>query len=109
LKHEISVLSNKLLINSNKLTFESNYFRRQHKKIASMKQILLQLKNKNLINDDENEILLENDGKHKNLITNWAKKCGSKSTKIAQKYANSLYHFISFLQKLINMFEKSLT
>lgn len=39
-----------------------------------MKNILLDLKNKNLINVDENEVLLEHFGKHKNLITNWTRK-----------------------------------
>uniref|UniRef100_A0A2S2NTZ3 THAP domain-containing protein 2 n=1 Tax=Schizaphis graminum TaxID=13262 RepID=A0A2S2NTZ3_SCHGA len=60
LKHGISALSSELLIKSKKLKLLSQTVRRQRKKIASMKQILLQLKNKNLINIDEIEILMEN-------------------------------------------------
>jgi len=39
-----------------------------------MNKILLQLKNKNLLNIDEIVMLTENFGKHRNLFTNWAKK-----------------------------------
>lgn len=111
LKHGISASSSELLIKTKKLKLLNQTVRRQRKKIESMKQILLQLKKKNLLNVDEIEVLMDNFVKHKNMITNWAKKIWiNKYLKsIAQKYAYLHYHFIFFLQKHMNIFEESLT
>lgn len=56
-----------------------------------MKQILFQLKNKNLLNVDEIEILMENFGKHRNLITNWAKK--NLGQQVPKKYSPEIRQF----------------
>jgi len=53
LKHGISALSSELLFKTKRLKLLNQTVRRQRKKIASMNNILLQLKNKNLINVDE--------------------------------------------------------
>jgi len=39
-----------------------------------MSILINKLEDQNLINDDASEILLDNFGKHKHLISNWAKK-----------------------------------
>jgi len=63
-----------------------------------MNKILLQLKNKNLLNVDEIEIPIENFGKHRNMITYWAKKkIGSTSRNlifiINSKYYTNQYTY----------------
>lgn len=106
MKRGIVTLSKKLATTSKKV----KVLRQKHK-LTSLRQIIFQLKEKNLINDDASEMLLDNFGKHTNLITNWAKKnLGLKKDKKhspeVHQFALSL-HF--FLLKLMNMYEKNLT
>jgi len=71
LKQGIHKLSDKLVAKNRKLKVLQQNLRRKVKKIASLKTIILQLKNQNLITEDASDILLDSFGKHRDLITNW--------------------------------------
>lgn len=98
MKRGIVTLSKKLATTSKKVKVLQQKVRRQKHKLTSLRQIIFQLKEKNLINDDASEMLLDNFGKHTNLITNWAKKnLGLKKDKKhspeVRQFALSLHFF----------------
>jgi len=45
-----------------------------------MSEIIKNLKNKNLLNENDSDVLFESFGKHANLITNWSKKSEGKKS-----------------------------
>lgn len=74
LKYGIRQLSNEIQIKNSKLKKLQQTIRRQDKKIATMSEIIKNLKKKNLLNENDSDVLFESFGKHPNLITNWSKK-----------------------------------
>ena len=74
LKRGVLKLFGEVEIKNKKLKVLQQNLRRANKKIASLKSIIVELKNHNLITDDASDILLDTFGKHKDLITNWSKK-----------------------------------
>jgi len=63
-------LSNEIQIKTSKLRKLQQTIRRQEKKIASMVEIIESLKSKNILNENDSNILYESFGKHADLITN---------------------------------------
>jgi hypothetical protein len=75
LKHSIRNLNNNLAIKNQKIKSIQKIVRKQQKEIATMKNIIMKLQNKNPINENDGSFtLLESFGKLQNLITNWSKK-----------------------------------
>lgn len=91
LKRGIRKLSNEIQLKNKRLKVLQQTVRRQNKKIASLREIVTQLKKENLINDDANDMLLQSFGKHNNLITNWSKKNLGK--KVPKKYTPEVRQF----------------
>ncbi|KAE9522390.1 hypothetical protein AGLY_017221 [Aphis glycines] len=56
-----------------------------------MSEIIKNLKNKNLLNENDSDVLFECFGKHANLITNWSKK--SLGKKVPKKYSPAIRQF----------------
>lgn len=84
-------MSNEIQIKNSKLRKLQLTIRRQEKKIASMAEIIKSLKSKNLLNENDSNILFESFGKHADLITNWSKKNLGK--KVPKKFRPSIRQF----------------
>lgn len=91
LKRRIHCLKEEITKKDKKMKSLQQTVRRQKKKIASLETILEKLKTENLINEDAGYILSESFGKHKDLITNFAKKNLGK--KVSKKYCSSVRQF----------------
>jgi len=74
LKRGISVLAHDTNLKSKKIKILNQTIRRQRKKIVSLKCIISNLKDNNLINEETSTLLLDNCGENKHLITRLAKK-----------------------------------
>jgi len=111
LTYGIRQLSKEIQIKNSKLKKLQQTIRRQDKKIATMSEIIKNLKNKNLLNENDYDVLFESFGKHVNLITNWSKK--SLGEKVPKKYSPAIRQFALSLhffspKKLTNMLENNL-
>lgn len=98
LKRGVCKLLGEVEIKNKKLKSLQQSLKRANKKIATLKSIIVQLKNQNLLTDDASDILLESFGKYKDLITNWSKKninkkCPKKYSPTVRQFALSLHLF----------------
>lgn len=78
-------------VKTKKIKLLNQTVKRQKKKIISLKTTIESLTEKNMINDDEAVILLDNFGKHKDLITRFTKK--NSGEKLTRKYSMELRRF----------------
>ena len=91
LKRSVRQLSKEIVIKNKKLKSLQQTIRRKNKKIANMQTIINDIKNQNLVDEETSVSLLESFGKHRDLVTNWAKKNLGK--KIPKKYSPALRQF----------------
>jgi len=91
LKRSVRQLSKEIVIKNKKLKSLQQTIRRKNKKIANMQTIINDIKNQNLVDEETSVSLLETFGKHKDLVSNWAKKNLGK--KIPKKYSPALRQF----------------
>lgn len=91
LKYGIRELSDEIQIKNSKLRKLQQTIRRKNKKIASMAEIIKSLKNKNLLNENDSNVLFESFGKHSDLISNWSKKNLGK--KVPKKFSPAIRQF----------------
>lgn len=104
LKREISVLSNESNLKTKKIKILNQTIRRQKNKIMSLKHIISELKNQNLLNEDTSTLLLDNFGESNFLISRLAKKNAGAKT-LSKKYCPELCPFaISLLFKSVSVY-----
>lgn len=111
LKYRICQLSSQIQLKNKKLKSLQQVVCCKNKKIVSLTAIVLQLKNKNLVTDNDSDVVLESFVKHKDLITNCSYKNLEKKVpkNIILILGNLLCLYTFFHLKLTNMLENSLT
>jgi len=108
LKRSIRQLSIEIVIKNKKLKSLQQTIRRKNKKIANMQTIINDNKNQNFVDEETSFSLLESFGKHKDLVTNWAKSFGKKIRNA--HLVKRKYSWIMKIMKLIlNMFNVYVT